>query len=240
MSVIQVICFPERYQDLSKITITDDSIYGTVFPDRRQDAARVLVPAKMDEEQALTFIENVINSTPLATVSWTIDSAGDGAYRVFYFNIGFYDSGTSYVGETLDADGKVLTYANIIYDNAVFYKAKGTSFSAIQPGVTSGWATHWDIYDPIDLKNQIKNTKLDIHIHDDIVTAKYEDCILDKVDCLTDETLCGVCVDEEKMNTIYKMEFILDAANSNNWQEKATRSEVILKEALKKYCNCSC
>lgn len=224
----QVLCLPQRWQDCSEFTIKDETVYDSdIAGDGREDAARVMLAAKMTETQILTFIP-LSNTTPLSTIEWTVTSSGDGSYRFFYFNILFYNVLTEYL-ETV-----------IIYHNSVYYKAIGNEFDAIEPGVTSGWETYWEIFDITTLNEEIENTTLDIKIHDDIVTCAFENCILDEVGDTEDKILCGLCLTSEQLDKLLTMEILLDAANSNNWQQKSTRSEVILKEANKKYCNCGC
>lgn len=229
----QVLCLPQRWQDCSMFSIKDETEYDSdVAGDGREDAARIMVAAKMTEKEALTFISGLDNSSPLSAIEWDITSEGDGAYRFFYFNILFYGGATEYIG----GDNP-----SIVYNDSVYYIAIAEdTFTAIEPGVTSGWEDYWEEYDIANLKDQIANTSLDIKIHDDIVTCNFENCILASLDKIPDNILCGLCVSSEQLDTLLTMDILLDGANSKNWQQKAPQAETILREANKKYCNCGC
>jgi len=233
----QVLRLPERWQDKSKFSIADESEYTSTVGDRRLDAARIMLAAKMDENQKLAFITGLDNSDPLNTLEWEITSQGDGAYRFFYFNILFYNVATTYQWEVQNSEGVITQYRDVIYKNGTYYTPKVATVIAVEPEVTADWADSWEEYDITDLENQLLSTRLDIHIHDDIFTANYEDCILEEVDEKNDDVLCGICVSNDAVLKIFDMEFLLNAANSFNWQDKATKSEIILREALKRYCS---
>jgi hypothetical protein len=236
MAVDKVLCLKERYQDTSKFTVHDTSEWLDEAPDRREDAARFLVAAKMDENQQLTFIA-VINDDPLNDLEWDITSEGVGAYRFFYISIPLWDDiyNQALVAEVADADGVITTHANFAYHNDTLYKVI-LGHSNNEPGVAADWETYWEEYNPANLYTQILSTAIDVHLHDDISTMEYEECIVEKVDAKTDGELCGACCTDQEFLNLMKMQFLLDAAMSNNWQGKATRSEVILKEASKKFC----
>lgn len=233
MPVTKVLCLTERYQDKTKFTIQDESEWLDDAPDRREDAARILVAAKMDEEQQLSYLE-VDQGDPLTNLSWLLDSAGDGAYRFFYIDIPLWTDLIEFPAEVVDADGKITTYAGFTYHNETFYKAKVTN-TDVEPGVATGWEDSWDEYDG-NFQSEIESDELDVHLHDDISTMEYEECILDKVDAKTDGELCGACCTDQEFINLMKAQFLLDAALSNDWQDKVVRSEVILVQAHKKYC----
>lgn len=239
MAVEKVLCLKGRYEDCSKFIIEDESEYGTVAPDRRQDIANILVAAKMDENQALTYITGLENDEPLSQISWTVTSKGDGAYRFFLVGIPLFDPEATYVNQITNEAGVITRYPNIIYHtpSEKHYLAIGASFDGIEPTITLDWEDYWEEYDILEgAISQLQNDKLNITIHDDIVTCEYEACLLNKIDSITDKELCGICTDNDAFNNVLRAQFMLDAANSNNWQDKATRSEIILKEATKKYC----
>lgn len=238
MAIVHTLCLTERYQDCSKLTITDTSEYLEDAPDRRQDAARVLFGAKMDENQVLVYIDSILNPDPLTALSWTFDSSGLGAYRFFYIDVPLYDSGDTYVNETTNVAGAITRYPNIIYheDSDSYYLAIGSSFSNIEPTVTSGWEDSWEVLPIESLKSHYNNDKITVYITDDISTCEYEACVLEAIDEKTDKELVGLCPNSPEFFNVIKMQFLLDAAISANWQQKATRSEVILVNAKKKYC----
>jgi len=239
MAVTKVLCLSERYQDCSKFTITDESVYTTSAPDRRQDIANILVGAKMDENQVLDYITGLDNSEPLSQISWLITSKGDGAYRFFLVGVPLFNPETTYVNQIVNGSGAITRYPNIIYHVAseTYYRAIFSSFNGIEPTVTDGWQTYWEAYDLLtNIQTYLASDKFSTLIHDDGFYCNYESCLLKKIDSITDKELCGICPDNEAFNTVLRMQFMLDAANSNNWQDKATRSEVIIKEATKKYC----
>lgn len=236
MAVDKQLCLEGRYQDCSKLTINDETPYTNVAPDRRQDFARYLFGAKMDEAQVLTYISDIINTDPLATVSWTFTSMGDGAYRFYYLDIPLYDNAVTYVKQIVNGSGIVTQYGNIVYRSGILYKAIGTSFSGITPGVTTGWETSWVIILEADLKTEYLNDKIGVFRNDDISTCNYEACLLAKIEEEGEELLCSSCVDDEKFLNVIKAQFLLEAALSADWQDKAVRAEIILKEAKKKFC----
>lgn len=233
MAVDIRLCITEQYQDHSTFIVSDVSSWLSVSPDRRDDAARFLVAAKMDESQVLSFLAT-LNDDPYNALSWSIESAGIGAYRFFYFSFADYDSETPYVGEIL-VDGVRAYYGHIVEHNGILYKAIANS-EGIEPGIDEAWEEFWTIYDSSFLKDEVENPYLTIHIHDDIITSEYEECILDYLDEVADKELCGGCCDTDAFLKLMKMQFMLDAAESANWQQKTPRAEVILKEASKKFC----
>lgn len=233
-----VLCFPDRYQDLTKFTVSDETEYEVSAPNRRQDHAQYLVVAKMDEKQALTYIEDIDNSDPLTTLEWLLTSKGDGAYRAFYFIIPLYNNSTSYDSEIV-VDEKITQYGDIIYHpgSEKYYIPLVDNVIGIQPSVTSGWETSWEEYDfAANFFSQLDSDKIVVHIHDDIITASYEDCLLSKFMCKTYSELCSLCSNDEAFLTMMKAQFMLDSAISADWQDKAIWAEVILREAKKKYC----
>lgn len=238
MAITQTLCFSGRYQDCGSFIVSDTTVYGVSAPDRRIDAARVLVPAKMDENQILSFITGIDNTDPLNALEWTVTSQGIGAYRVFYFNILFYDVLVTYRSQAVDAEGVITRYPHIIYvsSSEKYYTPKVDNVLAVEPEVTVGWENSWSEYDITDLKNQILTDKITVLTHDDIVTCEYEECLVEMVDKRTDKELCGICAIDDEFVKLLRAEFMFTAAQSNNWQGKATRSEVILKEAKKKFC----
>lgn len=240
--VDQILCLSDRYQDCSKVTVKDETEYGDDAPDRRLDAARVLVAAKMDENQNLVFVTDIDNSLPLSDLEWIFDSLGDGGYRFFYFNIGFYEAATPYVWEIKDVDNKITQYGNILYVESLdaYYTPSVSSVTDVEPGVTSGWENSWDEFDIATLYKQVLSTKLDILTYDDTVTCGFEKCILEEAEELVDDELKSCC-DATQFLKVQKMEFMLDAANSANWQQKTPWADLIVKESKKKFnCNCNC
>jgi hypothetical protein len=233
-----VLCLQGRYQDCSKATIADETAY-TAPSNTRDSAYRYLIGAKMDEDQNLKWLTDLVNTTPLTQLSWTFTTQGTGAYRFYYISVPFYNSGATYTKEVI-SDGVISSYANIIYypGNQTLYKAIGTNFIAIEPTVSDSWENYWEVFDPTLFDTQLNSTTIEVFRSDDIITCEYETCILDRITELEDEAICGVCINDQAFMELSKMEFLLDAANSNNWQDKATRSETILKEAMKKYCKC--
>lgn len=234
MSLTRVWGITKTTQDVTQAVFVDSTVYGTPNVDRNQEAHYILI-AKMDENQILTFIDNIDNSDPLNKLEYQFINSIDGAYRLIQFNPTFYNNGTTYTKE-VQTDGVITTYANIIWHgtSGKFYKAIGTSFSGIQPSVTVGWEAYWQP-DP-DFKTQVASDKLNIFIKDDIITFRYEDCEVERLDCIVDDILCGLCVDINKLFPILQQQLILDGANSENWQNKATRSEIIIKAGTKKFC----
>ena len=236
MAVDKVLCLPTRYQDLSIITVNDETAW-VADPDARNSAARVLLGAATNESQVLDWITDIDNSDPRTRLEWTMTSKGDSSYRFFYISIPLYSVTDTYVWEVKDSAGVVTQYGNIIYHiaSATYYKAIAEEFDGVEPSVTSGWENYWAVYDITNLKDEILNDKLDIHIHDDIITGAYEDCIVAKADATAKAVLCDACSDEQWI-TMEKMEFMLDSVNSLNWQDKAVQGGITLKQAHKKFC----
>jgi hypothetical protein len=137
-------------------------------------------------------------------------------------------------------DGETITqYGDIIYHqaSAKFYKAiqvSGPATSVIEPSVTSGWEAYWT--EVTDFSTQILNDQIIVHIHDDLVAFKYEDCLKDALVDLTDDVLCGVCQKWEDMYDYFRMELLLTGAESENWQNHPDRADFIITEATKKFC----
>lgn len=234
------LCLNERFQDLSKLGITDSSIYGTTNPDRRIDAARFLIGAKMNDQQVLSYIPTIINTDYINQVEWQFDNAGLGAYRFFYISVPFYSSIVSYVKPIINSNGSVTQYGNIVYDAGVFYKVKSDAtaspFSNIEPGVTSGWENYWEVISEDSFKNEYLNDKITVFISDDISTGEFDQCLLDTLSDLTDLELLNTDPTSPDYFNVLKMELMLDSAESENWQGQATRAETILINSKKKYC----
>jgi hypothetical protein len=220
--------------DVSQAVFVDSTVYGTPELNRNQEAHYVLI-AKMDENQVLSFISGIDNSTPLATTNYSFANSVDGAYRMLQFNPPFYSGAATYTKE-VSFGGVVSVYADIVWHpgTAKFYKAIATSFTAIEPGVTLGWATSWQA-DP-DFTLEVSNNKTNTFIKDDIITFRYEDCLVEYIDETTDDILCGLCTNWDKLFPTLSAQLLLDGANSNNWQNKQTRSEIIIKAATKQFC----
>jgi hypothetical protein len=234
MAVTRVLCVKELYQDHSQFTIEDESEWTDDAPDTRDYDARFLVAAKMSEIQALTFI-TVENDDPFNDLEWDILSSGIGAYRFFYIDIPVWLAGTLYYAHVEEVAGTITSYANIVYADGVYYKAIVDN-TDIEPGVTTDWEDSWEIFDTDLLYAEILNDRLTIHIHDDLITSEYDECILDHLDEMTDKELCGACCDTAEFMKLMKMQFMLDAAESCNWQEKAPRADLVINEASKKFC----
>ncbi len=234
MSLTRIWAITKVTQDVTQAVFVDSTVYGTPEVDRNQEAHYILI-AKMDENQQLTFIDGVDNSDPLNALEYPFINSIDGAYRLILFNPNFYDNGTTYSNE-VQTGGVITTYANIIWHptSAKFYKAISPSFSAIEPSVTTGWEAYWEV-DP-DFKTQIASDKIPTFIKDDIITFRYEDCEVEVLDKTVDNILCGLCVDINKLFPILEQQLLLDGANSENWQNKVTRSEIIIQKATKKFC----
>jgi hypothetical protein len=220
--------------DVSQAVFVDSTVYGGAEPVRSAEAHYVLI-AKMDENQVLSFISGIDNSAPLATTNYSFANSVDGAYRMLQFNPPFYSGAATYTKE-VSSGGVVSVYADIVWHlgTAKFYKAIATNFTAIEPGVTVGWATSWQA-DP-DFKLEVSNNKTNTFIKDDIITFRYEDCLVEYIDETTDDILCGLCTSWDKLFPTLSAQLLLDGAESNNWQNKQTRSEIIIKAATKQFC----
>jgi hypothetical protein len=241
-----ILCLEARTQDSGIGRFRDETPYSVDGNQARNSTANVLVVAKMDENQELVFIPGIDNSDPLNALTWlfnTTPNAGgtikDGAYRAFYFIISPWVNNVNYQQQILDVDNVVTQYADIVYHAASesFYKAiqvSGPASTFYEPDVTVGWEAFWEVI--TDFSPEILNDQLIIHIHDDIVPFAFEDCLKDELVEIADDILCGVCDKWDDLLKPVKMALLLDAANSENWQNKATRAEVILLEGTKKFC----
>lgn len=236
MSIIRSMFLNARTQDSTQATIADTSNYGTPEVNRNQEAHWLLV-AKMDENQQLVFNTTITNNDPLNQLSWTFIQGADGAYRIFIFNPNYYAGGINYVAE-IASGGVITTYGSIVWgaNTAKFYKAIVNSIN-IEPGVTGGWQTYWTLMST-DLAwiAQIKSNIVPIYIFDDVITFRFEDCLMLKIDAQTDDMLCSVCANFDQLTDVLSMQLMLDGIKSNNWQNRATKAEVDIVEATKKYC----
>lgn len=237
MAITRIWTLADRTQDSSQATITDDAVYGGVENDRNEEA-HFLVIAKMDENQVLTFITPVDNSDPLNSLSWTFTNSVDGAYRFVFFNPLFWSGVTSYSGQTVDGNGNILTYSNIVWGATAgaFYRVIDgvAAFTAVEPGVTAGWENYWAVI--TDFSAEVSNTAVERFIHDDIITFRYQECLLEELDKVDSDILCGVCATYEGLFKVLSMQLLLDGMNSLNWQNKQTQAEVVIVQATKKYC----
>lgn len=231
-----ILCLNTVSQDITTFKIQNETVYGGSYDDRGDNAEYLLV-AKIDENQNLTFIDGIDNTLPLSALEWDITSEADGSYRAFYISIAPWLVGTDYVKEVLDEDDNIESYADITYDDGVVYKAIDDS-TGVQPGVTSGWEDYWEIVTDLTtlIEYGIDKDSIYVHIHDDILDFQFQKCVRDELDDASDLILNGLCDKIEKLLPILKMQLLLDGARSNNWQDKQTRSEVILVEGKKKFC----
>lgn len=239
MPITQVLSLQERFQDATKIKVKDITEYGIISPDRRQDAARILLAAKFSSTEVLTYLTDVINTSPLSALEWEMAYLGDSTYRFFYYNIPLYDNAETYTNE--EVTGDIITrYADIIYHTAsnTYYKATDLSVVGIEPSVTIGWEGSWEVYTIAGIASYFLSDKLTVLVYDGLVTYAYDACLVKQVDAIADKELCGVCVETEAFLVVLRAEFLLNAAESQMWQQKPTRAEVILEEATKKYCRC--
>lgn len=234
MALERVWCLNTRTQDATVAVFKDETVYGSPNADRNEEAHYILI-AKMDENQALVFISGINNTDPLNSIEYTFTQSVDGAYRLIEFNPAFYNNGTTYTKQ-VSVDDNITVYADIVWHGGTskFYKAIGTSFSAIQPGVTSGWEDYWEI-DP-DFTLEVSSDKVGIVIHDDIITFRYEDCFREELADVNDDILCSVCNKPEELFKAMSMQLLLAGMNSYNWQDKQPEADTIIQEATKKFC----
>lgn len=231
MSLTRVFAITKVTQDVTQAVFVDNTVYGTPNLNRNQEAHYILI-AKMDENQQLSFITGIDNSAPLISLSYNFINSIDGAYRLILFVPAAYDNAATYTAEIKDVNGVITTYANIVWDasTAKFYKAIGTNFSGHAVTQTAYWQP-----DP-DFTTQVNTNKVTTFVQDDIVTFRYEDCEVRKLDCAVDNILCGLCTDIQTLFPLLQQQLVLDGANSENWQQKATKSEIIIRTGTKKFC----
>lgn len=215
-----------RSQDETLAVFDDYTIYGAPELNRNQEAHFIVI-AKMDEFEKLVFITGVDNTDPLNTLKYPFTNSADGAYRLIEFIPTIWTGSLDFV------------IGNICYHSSDghFYKCiqnNGVSSSVVQPGITGGWAAYWTI-DP-DFTLEVENSLVDKFIHDDVITFRYEDCLVKELDEVADDVLCGVCNKWEDLYKPMQMQLMLAATNSTNWQDKQTRSEVIITESQKRFC----
>lgn len=229
-----VLFLDKRTQDKSVASISDQTIYGSPNQDRNTEAHYLLV-AKMNENQELTWISNIDNTNPLTTLSWSHTNSVDGAYRYIMFVVPIWLISDHYDQGTKDSSGNYLTYPNIVYNSTLekYYVAISDDFVGIEPGVTSGWETYWS--EIADFTLHIFNTRIIVVIHDDVIDFRFDECLVTELDETADYVLIG-CDELDKLLPTLKMSLLLNAARSNNWQQKQTRSEIILSQAIKKFC----
>ncbi len=233
MALERIWCLRTRSQDSSLAVFADETVYGTPEKDRNEEAHFIVI-AKMTENEILTFITDVDNSDPLNELEYPFSQAIDGAYRLVEFNPPFYAPATPYKAE-VSVDSIISIYANIVWATDAFYIAIVDS-QDVEPGVTSGWATYWRLATEADFQANVSSNVLDTTIHDDIITFRYEDCLIEQLDNVNDDLLCGVCNKWEDLFKTLAMQLLLAGANANNWQDKQTKAEVIISQATKKFC----
>lgn len=224
------LCFEGRSQDCSTFTVKDESEYGVDGADARGDHAQYFFPYKMDELQQLTEIEGDFNATPLTTIEWTLNSAGDGAYRIIYIFAELWNNVDTYAIATSSI------FADVVFHNNKLWKAVVESTNSEPTAINTDWE---EISPQVLIDNYLilNPDTVTVHIHSDILTCKYEACLRDELDDTTDAIIQGKCNSLEELLNFLKMQVLLDGANSNNWQDKQERSEFILVEANKKFCN---
>src|SRR6478609_3397979 len=106
MALERVWCLDTRSQDKTIASFKDTTVYGSPNADR-DDEAHFIVIAKMDENQNLEFITNIDNTEPLTALIYQFTNSADGAYRLIEFIPNFYDAGTTYSKQTVDAEGNI-------------------------------------------------------------------------------------------------------------------------------------
>lgn len=213
-----------RTLDKTVAVFRDITVYGSPNVNRNQEAHFIVI-AKMDEFQALTFLQNIDNTDPLNKLEYSVVQTVDGAYRLIAFNPAIWSNSVDFLAGT------------IVYSDGVFYKASqdsGPGSSVIEPNVTTGWESYWSANPDFTL--EVENALVDKFIHDDIITFRYEECLVKELDNIDEDILCGACATLEKLTKSMAMQLMLAGANSNNWQDKQTRSEVIIAEATKRFC----
>jgi hypothetical protein len=232
-----ILCLDTRTQDASKGLIKDETPYGA--PNQlRVNQANFLVVAKLGENQTLSFVSGIDNSDPINALQWYFTTDEDSEYRFFLFETHEWANDVDYQKEII-TDSIITQYGNIVYHvaSAKFYKAietSGPSSTFYEPSVTVGWQTYW--VEISDFSTQILTDQLIVHLHDDLVAFKYEDCLKDVLVNLTDDVLCGVCQKWEDMYDYFRMELLLTGAESENWQNHPDRADFIITEATMKFC----
>jgi hypothetical protein len=238
-----ILCLDARTQDKTIGRFTDETPYAVNGNQARNTTANKLLIAKMDANQNLVFATvTPTDADPRVNLTYTFTTLAntggkvkDGAYRAFLFAVNLWYNNVDYQEQQVDGEGTITQYGDIVYHitSEKYYRAllpsgPGTTF--YEPTVT-----YWEEYTG-NWQDQILSDQLIIHIHDDIVPFNFEDCLKDELSEVADDILCGVCDKWDDILKVVKMTLLLDEANSNNWQDKQTRAEVILQEANKKFC----
>lgn len=242
-----ILCLAARTADKTLGRFTDESPYSVGANQARNATANIVLVAKMDSNQNLVFTTVVPDDVdPLVSMNYTfttIANAGgkvkDGAYRAFLIAHNFWLNSVNYQPEIV-VDSVVTQYGDIIYHVASekFYKAiaiSGPATTFYEPSVTLGWEDFWEEYTG-NWQAEILNDQLVIHIHDDIVTFNFEDCLKDELSKIADDILDDTCTKIEDLLKPVKMALLLDESNSQNWQSKQPKADIILIEATKKFC----
>lgn len=229
-----ILCVDTRTQDADQGIVKDKTPYGTPNQDRANQS-NILAVAEYQEKGKLVFQDNIDNSLPRSAIQWYFSSKTNSEYRFFLIVVPDYNNGTTYTKEII-IDEVVTTYANIIYHVASqkFFKAIATSFSGIQPTVTTNWELSWE--EITNFTTEILNDKLIIHIHDELVAFHYEDCLKDKLVDVCDDILCSPCDNLEQLLPYLKAELLLYGAKSEDWQDHTDRADYIITKATEKFC----
>lgn len=234
MALERVWYLQSRSQDTTIAVFADATVYGGAENERNEEAHYIVI-AKADENQNLTFLTGIDNTDPLNAIEYQVTQSVDGFYRLFAFNPPFYSGVANYTKE-VKVNDQVTVYPHIVWHpgSAKFYLAIEDSVG-IEPSVTVGWETYWS-EDP-DFTLQVANiVKGDIHIHDDLIPFRFEDCLADELVEVNDDIMCNVCTKMEDLFKPLAMQLMLAGANANNWQNKQTKAEVIIVEATKRFC----
>lgn len=224
MALERVYYLESRSQDSNIAIFKDATIYGAPEVNRSQEAHFIVI-AKTNELQELIEFFAVDNTTPLTSLEFQITQSKDGSYILIAFNPAFWVNSVDYVVGT------------IVYNDGAFYKAtaiSGPATAVYEPGTTTDWENFWTA--TVDFTLEVSNPLVDKHIHKDVITFRFEDCLVEELDDLADDMFCSTCAPTEDMMKVLSMQLMLAATNSNNWQGKQFKSEVIITESNKKFC----
>jgi len=246
MTLIRAFSIATRTQDETVAVVNDLTNYGA--PEILRSAeAHFMVIAKMDENQVLTLLTGVDNSAPTSALSYTFTQGLDGAYRFICFIPPAWSGATAYVAETRDSNSpsNLLTFASIVWhaSDSKFYKCILANTN-IEPNVTTNWANYWKVITdfsaeiaPIGVNQTILvNNICPTFITDDIVTFRYEDCLRDEIEEVSDDILINNASSWQELFQPVAMQLMLAAANSLNWESKAPRADLVVQQATKKFC----
>lgn len=226
-------CLSSYSSDCSETIFEDETVYGTLGNEERDEIAKKYLVYKVDVTGSRTLIElnntpNPINisgqADPLLYVpdKILVPTQQDGWYKIITLIFTQYNAGTGYTAETSEGanDEDVIYYAT----TASFYKCIANVTGIAPDGVTG--SDYWELIEDFTLyEDNISGTVISSE-WDDVVTCYTERAFVKEITGEGLEAICEDCIsfkEVEKVDLLFLWLNAMYAANNAGVYDKAEK-----------------